>query len=50
MNFDEFIDAATGNVSISAISSTISMFMWGLIMAKAKTGFSAAFSKDASTV
>lgn len=50
MNFEEYIDQATGNISISAISSTISMFMWGLIMAKAKTGFTAAFSKDALTV
>jgi hypothetical protein len=25
------------------------MFLWGLVMAKAKTGFTAAASKDAST-
>ena len=50
MNFDELVDAATGNINISAISSTFSMFMWGLIMAKAKTGFTAAFSKDTATV
>ena len=46
--FDDFLTA--GNLNISAISNAFSMFMWGLVMAKAKTGFSAAASKDVSAV
>jgi hypothetical protein len=35
-----------GNLNISALSSTLSMFIWGLVMAKARAGFTAASSKD----
>ena len=38
------------NLNISAISNSFSMFIWGLVMVKAKIGFSIATSKDVSAV
>ena len=37
-------------INFSALSSSFSMFIWGLIIAKAKSGYSAAVSKDPQTV
>ena len=48
INYEDYLNA--GNLNISAISNTLSMFLWGLVMAKAKAGFTAATSKDASAV
>lgn len=42
--------SVTGDLDIKAFSSTLSIFVWGLIMAKAKTGFNAASSKDKEAV
>ena len=38
------------NLDVKALSQTISMFVWGLILAKAKTGYAAASNKDAGQV
>lgn len=46
---DGFFDSK-GEVDLSAISSTFSMFIWGIVMAKAKTGLTASASKDKETV
>ena len=37
-------------LDLKAFANTVSMFFWGLVMAKAKIGFSAAFSKDKEAV
>lgn len=42
--------AMTKNLDVKALCSTVSMFVWGLVLAKAKTGFSAALSKDKEAV
>jgi len=35
---------------LKALSSGLSIFLWGLVAAKAKTGFTAATTKDKDTV
>lgn len=40
----------SGELNISAISSGLSVFIWGLVMAKAKSGLTASASKDHKTV
>ena len=47
--FSKYVNA-DGNLNLSAVSSTLSMFIWGLVMAKARAGFTAASSKDQGVV
>ena len=49
MDVQSLIDES-GNLDFSTVSSTLSMLMWGLVMAKAKTGFTAASVKESSSV
>lgn len=42
----QFIEEEAGDADFKALYSSFSMFIWGLIMAKAKAGFNAATSKD----
>ena len=37
-------------MGLNTVSSALSVFIWGIVMAKAKSGFSVAGSKDAATV
>ena len=41
----EYLDE-DGDLNVSALSSGLSVFIWGLVMAKAKSGILAATSKD----
>ncbi|CDW79411.1 UNKNOWN [Stylonychia lemnae] len=46
----EIIDSETGEFNVKALSGTFSMIIWGMIMAKAKSGYTAAISKDHTQV
>jgi hypothetical protein len=46
----KFIEENVGSFNYKAISGALSMVIWGLIMAKAKSGYNAASSKDHATV
>lgn len=37
-------------MSISSLSNTLSMFIWGLVMVKAKTGFTASGKQESAHV
>lgn len=50
MNFSDISELVSGNLGIEAIASTFQMLLWGLVMAKAKTGFSAAATKNLGSV
>jgi hypothetical protein len=47
---DDLLNSSSDNIDFTALSSTFSMFIWGLVMAKAKTGFNASGSKDKESV
>ena len=49
-NLQKIYNPDTGDLDFKAFSSVVSMLVWGLIMAKAKTGFAASSSKDKETV
>ena len=45
----EYVNA-NGDIDLSSLSKGLSMFIWGLVLAKAKAGVTAAASKDHKTV
>jgi hypothetical protein len=47
---DSFFTQFSEHLDLKSFSSAVSMCVWGLIMAKAKTGFSAALSKEKEVV
>lgn len=47
---NNYYDEKTGEYNMKAISGTLSMVIWGCIVAKAKAGSVAAVSKDHATV
>lgn len=49
-DYSSYFNTKSGEFDLSCLSSTFSMFIWGLVMAKAKTGFSASGTKDKETV
>jgi len=46
----KFVEDNLGSLNGKAISGALSMVVWGLILAKAKSGYNAATSKDHTSV
>jgi hypothetical protein len=47
---DTITSSTSGDLDLKAFSNTLSIFVWGLIMAKARTGFNAASTTDKEEV
>lgn len=48
--YDKFIDKQTGDVRVNQVCQSLSVALWGLIMAKAKTTFSLADLTDSKQI